>query len=119
MDPVPSPNTQILGSVADRELVRRAIHDGEVDAIVHAAALHKPNIRTHQPSDFIAVNVQGTLNLLEEAVATGSRIDRFVFTSTTSLMISREIRAGHTGGTKKAVWITEEMMPLLPHTSTA
>lgn len=114
VDPVPSPNTQILGSVADRELVRRAIHDCEVDAIVHAAALHKPNIRTHQASDFINVNVQGTLNLLEEAVATGSRIDRFVFTSTTSLMISREIRAGHSGGTNKAVWITEEMMPLLP-----
>lgn len=114
VDPVPSPNTQIVGSVADRELVRRAIRDCEVDAIVHAAALHKPNIGTHRASDFVAVNVQGTLNLLEEAVASGSRIDRFVFTSTTSLMISREIRAGHAGGAKKAVWITEEMMPLLP-----
>jgi UDP-glucose 4-epimerase len=114
VDPVPSPNTQIVGSVADRELVRRAIRDCEVDAIVHAGALHKPNIGTHRASDFVAVNVQGTLNLLEEAVATGSRIDRFVFTSTTSLMISREIRAGHAGGAKKAVWITEEMMPLLP-----
>jgi UDP-glucose 4-epimerase len=114
VDPVPSRNTQIVGSVADRELVRRAIRDCEVDAIVHAAALHKPNIETHRASDFVAVNVQGTLNLLEEAVATGSRVDRFLFTSTTSLMISRETRAGHAGGAKKAVWITEEMMPLLP-----
>src|ERR1700756_4748840 len=29
-------------------------------------------------------------------------------------MISRELRAGHACGAKKAVWITEEMMPLLP-----
>jgi UDP-glucose 4-epimerase len=106
VNPVPSPNTQILGSIVDRELVRGAIHDCELDAIVHAAGLHKPNIRIHQAEDFIAVNVQGALNLLEEAVATGSRIDRFVFTSTTLLMISREIRAGHAAGTKKAVWIS-------------
>jgi UDP-glucose 4-epimerase len=114
MDPVPSPTTQIVGSVADRELVRAAIRDFAPDAIVHAGARHKPNIQTHEPSDFVAVNVQGTLNLLEEAVAPGSRVSRFIFTSTTSLMISREIRAGAPGGAKKAVWITEELAPLLP-----
>jgi UDP-glucose 4-epimerase len=114
LDPVPSPHTQIVGSVADRDIVRRAIHEFGVDAIVHAGALHKPNIKTHTASDFMAVNVQGTLNLLEEAVAPGSRVDRFIFTSTTSLMISREIRGGASGGLKEAVWITEEMAPLLP-----
>jgi UDP-glucose 4-epimerase len=49
---------------------------------------------------------------LEAAVAHG--VERFVFTSTTSLMISREIRAGEPGGAERAVWITEEMAPLLP-----
>jgi UDP-glucose 4-epimerase len=58
--------------------------------------------------------VQGTLNLLEESVAPGSKVDRFVFTSTTSLMISQEVRAGRSGGATKALWITEEMTPLLP-----
>ena len=111
---MPSPRTEIVGSVADRNTVRRAIQELGVDAIVHAGALHKPNIRTHERSDFVAVNVQGTLNLLEEAVAPGSKVDRFIFTSTTSLMISREIRAGASGGLKKAVWVTEEMAPLLP-----
>lgn len=114
LDPVPSPNTQIVGTVADRESVRRAIRDFEADAIVHSAALHKPNIETHPASDFVAVNVQGTLNLLEEAVAPGSRVDRFIFTSTTSLMISRAMRPEVSGHPKKAVWITEDMMPLLP-----
>jgi UDP-glucose 4-epimerase len=56
--------------------------------------------------------VQGTLNLLEEAAA--AQVNRFIFTSTTSLMISDEIRAGRAGGAREAVWITEEMAPLLP-----
>ena len=58
--------------------------------------------------------MQGTLNLLEESVAPGSTVDRFVFTSTTSLMVSNEIRAGRSGGATRAVWMTEEMTPLLP-----
>jgi len=112
LDPVPSRHTQIVGTIADRKLVRRAIRDFETDAIVHAGALHKPHIETHRALDFVPVNVQGTLNLLEEAVT--SKVDRFIFTSTTSLMISREIWAGASGHPKKAVWITEEMTPLLP-----
>ncbi|TIW79909.1 MAG: NAD(P)-dependent oxidoreductase, partial [Mesorhizobium sp.] len=36
---------------------------------------------------------------------------RFVFTSTTSLMISQAIRAGFQGGARKAAWLTEEMSP--------
>ncbi|MDX1541327.1 MAG: NAD(P)-dependent oxidoreductase, partial [Geminicoccaceae bacterium] len=55
---------------------------------------------------FISVNVQGTLNLLEEAVAPG--VSRFVFTSTTSLMISRAIRSAEAA---RAVWLTEETTP--------
>jgi UDP-glucose 4-epimerase len=112
LDLVPSRHTQIVGTVADRELVHRAIRDFGAEAIVHATALHKPHIATHRASDFIGVNVQGTLNLLEEAAA--SQVERFVFTSTTSLMISREIRARASSYLKKAVWITENMPPLLP-----
>ena len=67
-----------------------------------------------QPAQFIATNVQGTLNLLEEATAPGSTVDRFVFTSTTSLMISQEIREAHKRGIERAFWIDEEMVPLEP-----
>jgi UDP-glucose 4-epimerase len=35
-------------------------------------------------------------------------------TSTTSLMISKDIRAGRQGGAAKAIWIDEDMAPLLP-----
>ena len=114
LDPEPGATTDIVGSVVDRALVRHLIRDHGIEAIVHAAARHKPHIETHDNTEFVAVNVQGTLNLLEEAVAPGSRVDRFVFTSTTSLMISQKIRAGRAGGATEAAWIDETMAPLQP-----
>jgi UDP-glucose 4-epimerase len=114
VDPDPSPATEVVGSVVDRALVHRIIRDNGIEAIVHAAARHKPHIETHDNSEFVAVNVQGTLNLLEEAVAEGSKVDRFVFTSTTSLMISQRIRDGKAGGAREAMWIDETLSPLEP-----
>lgn len=114
IDPIPSPMTRVVGSAADRELIRTTVHDFEIDAVIHAGALHKPNIETHDSSAFVSANVQSTLNLLEESVSRGSKIDRFIFTSTTSLMISREIRAAHSRNAREALWITEEMTPILP-----
>ena len=102
LDPEPGPTTAVVGSVVDRALVRRIIRGQGIEAIVHAAARHKPHIEAHDNSEFVAVNVQGTLNLLEESVAEGSKVDRFVFTSTTSLMISQQIRDGRAGGAKEA-----------------
>src|SRR5579863_8042100 len=78
LDPVPAPTTSIVGSIADRDCVARAMRDFEVEAVVHSGAIHKPHVETHARSEFIAVNVQGTLNLLEEAVAPGSKVSRFV-----------------------------------------
>ena len=114
LDPVPSAQTDLVGSIADRATVRAAIRDFAIEAVIHAGALHKPNIATHGQSDFVAVNVQGTLNLLEEATAPGSPVTRFVMTSTTSLMISQSVRAGRAGGADKAAWITEALTPLTP-----
>jgi UDP-glucose 4-epimerase len=114
LDPVPSPLTKVVGSIADRDLVRAMFRELEIEAVVHAGALHKPNIETHTRSEFTATNVQGTLNLLEASVASGSKVSRFVFTSTTSLMISQDIREARSRGAERATWITEDMAPLLP-----
>jgi UDP-glucose 4-epimerase len=114
LDPEPGPTTMVVGSVVDRPLVHRLIREQGIHAIVHAAARHKPHIETHDNSEFVAVNVQGTLNLLEEAVAPGSTVDRFIFTSTTSLMISQKIRDGRAGGARQAIWIDETLAPLEP-----
>ena len=109
LDPVASARTQILGSITDRDLVLETVRENHVEAIIHSGALHKPNLEQYENTAFVTTNVQGTLNLLDVAVACG--VQRFVFTSTTSLMISQAIRAGFQGGARKAAWLTEEMSP--------
>lgn len=112
LDVKPGPFTTVVGSVVDRALIDRVLAEGGIDAVCHAGALHKPDIVRYPQAEFVSVNVQGTLNLLEASVAAG--VGRFVFTSTTSLMISSRIRAGRAGGAERAAWITEEMQPLEP-----
>ncbi|WP_421912575.1 NAD-dependent epimerase/dehydratase family protein [Mesorhizobium sp.] len=109
LDPVPAMQTRIVGSITDRDLVMRVVRENGIEAIIHSGALHKPNIEDHDNGAFIATNVVGTLNLLDAATSFG--VERFVFTSTTSLMISQAIREGFTGGARKAAWLTERMSP--------
>ncbi len=112
LDVQPGPDTTIVASVADRAAVEDVIARHGITAVIHGGALHKPDIVRHPASAFVAVNVQGTLNLLEAAVAAG--VDRFVFTSTTSVMITSAIRAGRAGGAERAAWITEDTALLEP-----
>ena len=79
LDVLAAPDT-VVGSIVDRDCVRRCL--AGVDAVVHAATLHKPHIESHSRAEFVATNVTGTLILLEESVAAG--VQRFVFTSSTS-----------------------------------
>ncbi|MCB1994217.1 MAG: NAD(P)-dependent oxidoreductase, partial [Geminicoccaceae bacterium] len=65
LDLVPAPTTRVTGSITDRPLVLRTMAEAGIEAVIHAATLHKPHVATHSQSDFTAVNVQGTLNLLE------------------------------------------------------
>jgi nucleoside-diphosphate-sugar epimerase len=98
-----SPLTHLVGSIADREIVKRSMC--KVDVVMHAATLHKPHIVTHSRQDFIDTNITGTLNLLEEAAVAGVRC--FIFTSTTSTF-------GHAltpAVGAPAAWITEEVIP--------
>jgi nucleoside-diphosphate-sugar epimerase len=104
LDILPSPYTDIVGSVADRAVVRRAV-DG-VDAIVHAATLHKPHVGSHSRQEFVDTNVTGTLALLEEALAAG--VSRVIFTSTTSAFG----RALTPPAGAPAAWVTEDVPPV-------
>ncbi|HEY1307538.1 MAG TPA: NAD(P)-dependent oxidoreductase [Vicinamibacterales bacterium] len=104
VDITASPFTTAVGSIADREFVRRCMSG--VDAVIHAATLHKPHVATHTKQSFVDTNVTGTLNLLEEAAA--ARVGSFIFTSSTSVF-------GHAltpppGG--PAAWITEDVVPV-------
>ena len=110
IDVVPGACTQVIGPVADRALIDRTMGEHGIEAIIHSGALHKPDIVRYPRQAFIDVNVSGTLNLIEAAVAAGN--DRFLFTSTTSLMVRADVRAGadDTG----AWWMDEDFGPLEP-----
>ena len=112
LDVAPGGDTDIVGSVADKALGDRSFGEFGIEAVVHSGALHKPDIERYPKQRFIDVNVTGTLNLLEAASA--SSCDRFVFTSTTSLMISEAVRAGRAGGATKAAWLDEGFGPIEP-----
>jgi nucleoside-diphosphate-sugar epimerase len=104
VDIKPSPFTTRVGSIADREFVRRAM--AGVHAVMHAATLHKPHIATHSRQAFVDTNITGTLNLLEEATARGVRA--FVYTSTTSVY-GRSLTPPPGA---PAAWITEDVAPV-------
>jgi nucleoside-diphosphate-sugar epimerase len=104
LDVAPSPSTTVVGSVTDREGVRRALQD--VDGVLHTATLHKPHVESHSRQAFVDTNITGTLTLLEESVAAG--VGRFVFTSTTSSFG----RALTPVAGAPATWITEDVPPI-------
>ena len=109
LDVAPGAHTDVVGSVADRATVDRVFAEQAIEAVIHAGALHKPDIARYDRQAFVDVNVTGTLNLLEAAVRAGH--DRLVFTSTTSLMISQAIRDE---ASDAAVWLDETTGPLAP-----
>jgi nucleoside-diphosphate-sugar epimerase len=106
LDVAPGADTDVVGSVDDKSLVERTFGDQGIEAVIHAGALHKPDIARYPERAFREVNVRGTHNLLQAAIRAGN--DRFVFTSTTSLMISEKIRSG---ALPEAAWLDEESQP--------
>jgi UDP-glucose 4-epimerase len=104
LDILPSPFTDAVGSICDRDFIAR--HMSGVRAVIHVATLHKPHIATHGNHDFVATNVTGTLTLLEAALASG--VKSFVFTSTTSAFGAALTPAAG----EPAAWVTEDVAPI-------
>jgi nucleoside-diphosphate-sugar epimerase len=104
IDVLPSAFTHVTGSIADRAQVDACMRG--VDVVLHVATLHKPHVATHPRQAFVDVNVTGTLNLLEAAVANNVR--SFVFTSTTSAF--GDALTPPPGA--PAAWITEDVAPI-------
>jgi UDP-glucose 4-epimerase len=104
LDIQPSNFTDCVGSMGDRDLVRRCL--AGVRTVIHSAALHKPHVATHSDQDFIDTNITATRVLLEEGVSAG--LSSFVFTSTTSTFGSALTPAPD----EPAVWMTEDVLPI-------
>ena len=71
----------VIGDIRDRDLVRKTVRG--VDTVFHLAALPGVALGRVSPAELQAVNVQGTLNVLEGAVAEG--VARLVFGSSASV----------------------------------
>ncbi|WP_242111677.1 NAD-dependent epimerase/dehydratase family protein [Luteimonas aquatica] len=104
IDVLASAYTDRVGSVADAGFVRECMRG--VDAVLHAATLHKPHVATHSRQAFVDTNITGTLNLLEAAAAGGA--GAFVFTSTTSAFGDALVPPAG----MPAAWIDETVAPL-------
>ena len=96
--------TNQIGSITNRDFVKGCMKG--VDAVLHAATLHKPHLFTHSRQGFVDTNITGTLNLLEESVSAG--VASFVFTSTTSAFGS----AMTPPADAPAAWVTEDVIPV-------
>jgi UDP-glucose 4-epimerase len=104
LDILESPFTTHVGSIADRSCVRRSM--AGVQAVFHAATLHKPHVATHSRQEFVDTNITGTLNLLEEAAA--AKVESFIYTSTTSVFGQALLPPPEA----PAAWITEDVTPV-------
>ena len=69
LDVAPGAHTHVVGSVADGAVIDRVFADHNIEAVIHAGALHKPDIERYPPQAFVDVNVTGTLNLLKASIA--------------------------------------------------
>ncbi len=101
IDVIPGAWTQHVMNITDLDNIDTIMKN--IDAVIHIASLHAPHLSTCSKQAFIDTNITGTLILLEAAAR--HRIQRFVYTSTTSLygfaLVPRD----------QAVWVTEELIP--------
>jgi UDP-glucose 4-epimerase len=102
LDVAPRRSTDVVASILDRDALSSVLKDGHFDAVVHCAALHRPQL-AERAAEFPSVNVVGTRNLLELAGAAG--VSRFIYTSTTAVMTDRALAEG---AINRARWLTEE-----------
>lgn len=101
LDLRPGEHVSIIGDCHDVTEWRHQL--GSVDAIIHTAALHAPQVGRNSEADFRRTNVEATARLLDLAVSV--RASRFVLTSTTSLY-------GHALEPQgAAVWVDEQLQP--------
>jgi UDP-glucose 4-epimerase len=101
VDIIPGKFTTHVGDITDRRFLDDVMHD--IYAVVHCAAYHAPHVGVVDDSKFRNVNVTGTENLLNKALATN--VKRFVYTSTTS------VYGCSTRFKNEAVWVTEQLEP--------
>ncbi len=80
---VPDAVAVIRGDIRDRTLVEQLFQDHRFDTVIHLAAWASVQTSIEQPHIYTAVNVDGTVNLLD--AARHHNIKHFVFASSSSV----------------------------------
>ncbi|MBD1394001.1 NAD-dependent epimerase/dehydratase family protein [Mucilaginibacter glaciei] len=101
VDLIPAATTDQILDIKDRAAIEESTEG--FDAIIHTAAIHGKHYELNYPREtFIETNIGGTLNLLNACVK--NKINRFLYTSTTSIYGSAMVDAD------KAVWVDETLI---------
>ena len=83
MDPAPPPDgarhRHVADDLSDRARLERRLDEFRPTHVLHAGGVSGPMVLADRPAEVMAVNVAGTLRLLEAALAAG--VGRFVFCS--------------------------------------
>jgi UDP-glucose 4-epimerase len=98
----PGPLTTVIGDLRDTTMLAGLV--AGIDAVVHTASLHVPDLAARSEQEFRDVNVHATRRLLQACGEAGIR--RFVYTSTTSLYGDALLPDA-----RGAVWVTEDLAP--------
>ena len=101
LDLSPGSEVQVVGDCLDVLAWRQSVE--QLDAVVHVAALHAPQVGQRSEAEFRRINVEATSRLVDLAMEKGA--SHFVLTSTTSLY-------GHAlVPNDKAIWVDEALQP--------
>jgi|SRR6185369_5402435 len=84
LDPRPAATTQVIDDLADQERLRVLIVRENITHIIHAGGVSGPMVMADAPARVVAINVMGSLNLLQAAIETG--VQTFVYCSSVSAL---------------------------------
>ena len=79
LDPRPAATTHVVDDLSDRARLRELIAREKITHIIHAGGVSGPMVMADDPAGIIAINVTGSMNLLNEAMAGG--VTTFVYCS--------------------------------------
>lgn len=79
LDPRPAAATQMIDDLSDRARLRDLIAREKITHIIHAGGVSGPMVMADDPAGILAINVTGSMNLLNEAMAGG--VTAFVYCS--------------------------------------
>jgi len=90
IDLVGAPTTDCIGCISDINILRKLSSHHGCKSVIHTASLHAPNLDYYSEVDFRKVNVDGTQNIL--SIAKEFAMKAVIYSSTTSLMITNEVK---------------------------